>query len=242
LNKMDSSSGKFIELNHPLILHMLTLMRDKHTTPKDFRALLEEIASLMTYEATRDLVLKEVEIETPVCKAFCPVLKERSIAVIPVLRAGLGMVNGILNVIPQAKVGHIGLARDEKTLENTQYYIKFPEDIAEREVLVVDPMLATGGSMAASIMKIKEHGVKRIKVISLIGTKTGVERVLKEHPDVTIFIAKIDEELNEAGYIVPGLGDAGDRLFGTKQKEKACISSSPTFKFKHEDEKGEKQE
>jgi len=216
LNKMDSSSGKFIELNHPLILHMLTLMRDKHTTPKYFRALLEEIASLMTYEATRDLVLKEVAIETPVCKAFCPVLKERSIAVIPVLGAGLGMVNGILNVIPQAKVGHIGLARDEKTLENTQYYIKFPEDIAEREVLVVDPMLATGGSMAASIMKIKEHGVKRIKVISLIGTKTGVERVLKEHPDVTIFIAKIDEELNEAGYIVPGLGDAGDRLFGTK--------------------------
>ena len=210
------TEGHVQELNHPLILHKLTLMRDKNTNPKDFRQLLEEIACLMTYEVTRDLALKDIDIETPVCKTKAPVLKERSIAIIPILRAGLGMVNGILHIFPQAKVGHIGLARNEETLENDQYYLKFPDDIASREVLVVDPMIGTGGSLISAIGKIKEYGVKKLKVMALIGSPDGVKRVLQAHPDVSIFIAKIDEKLNEVGYIVPGLGDAGDRLFGTK--------------------------
>jgi len=216
-------TGKVIELSHPLIQHKLTLMRDKNTNPKDFRALLGEIASLMMYEVTRDLPLKEIEIETPVCKTKAPILKEKAIAVIPILRAGLGFADGVLNVFPQAKVGHIGISRNEETLETTQYYLKFPDDIAKREVLVVDPMIATGGSMIAAIKKIKEYGVTCIKVMGLVASPIGIKNVTEAHPDVTIYIAKIDESLNEKGYIVPGLGDAGDRLFGTKQMGRAKI-------------------
>lgn len=203
-------------MDHPLIQHKLSLMRDKATGSKDFRELLNEIGMLMAYEVTRDLPLKAVEITTPIGPMQTNVISGRKLAVVPILRAGLGMVDGILSLVPAAKVGHIGLYRDPETLEPVEYYCKLPSDIAQRELIVVDPMLATGGSAAAAISFIKKRGGKTIKLMNLIAAPEGIERVQREHPDVDIFVAAVDERLNEHGYIVPGLGDAGDRLFGTK--------------------------
>ena len=203
-------------MDHPLIQHKVSLMRDRETGTKDFRELLEEISMLMAYEVTRDLPLKEVEIETPVCRAKTQVISGKKLAVVPILRAGLGMVDGIMNLVPAAKVGHIGLYRDPDTLEPVEYYCKLPADVEERDLIVVDPMLATGGSASAAISFIKRRGCKSIKLECLIAAPEGIERVQKDHPDVDIFVAAVDERLNDHGYIVPGLGDAGDRLFGTK--------------------------
>ncbi|HIQ70957.1 MAG TPA: uracil phosphoribosyltransferase [Candidatus Onthenecus intestinigallinarum] len=203
-------------MDHPLIQHKVSLMRDRETGTKDFRELLEEISMLMAYEVTRDLPLKEVEIETPVCRAKTKVISGKKLAVVPILRAGLGMVDGIMNLVPAAKIGHIGLYRDPDTLEPVEYYCKLPADVEERDLIVVDPMLATGGSASAAISFIKRRGCKSIKLECLIAAPEGIERVQKDHPDVDIFVAAVDERLNDHGYIVPGLGDAGDRLFGTK--------------------------
>lgn len=203
-------------MDHPLIQHKLTLMRDKTTGVKEFREAVSEIATLMCYEATRDLPLKEITIETPVAEAKVKVISGKKMAIVPVLRAGLGMVDGMLNLIPAAKVGHIGLYRDPETLQPVEYYCKLPNDIAERDVIVVDPMLATGGSASAAITFLKNYGVKHIKLMNIIAAPVGVETVQKDHPDVEIFVAAVDEKLNDHGYIVPGLGDAGDRIFGTK--------------------------
>ncbi len=208
--------SKVVVFDHPLIQHKLSIMRDKDTGVKEFRELLEEIGMLMVYEATRDLETQEVEVETPICTAKCRRLAGRKLAVVPILRAGLGMVDGVLNLIPAAKVGHIGLYRDPETLEPVEYYCKLPADSTEREILVVDPMLATGGSASAAIKFIKARGCTHIRLLNLIAAPEGVERMQKDHPDVDIYIAALDEHLNEHGYIVPGLGDAGDRLFGTK--------------------------
>ena len=208
--------GKVYIFDHPLIQHKLSLMRDKNTGAKEFRELLEEISMLMAYEVTRDLPLKEVEIETPVCRAKTKVISGKKLAVVPILRAGLGMVDGIMNLVPAAKIGHIGLYRDPDTLEPVEYYCKLPADVEERDLIVVDPMLATGGSASAAISFIKRRGCKSIKLECLIAAPEGIERVQKDHPDVDIFVAAVDERLNDHGYIVPGLGDAGDRLFGTK--------------------------
>ena len=203
-------------MDHPLIQHKVSLMRDRETGTKDFRELLEEISMLMAYEVTRDLPLKEVEIETPVCRAKTKVISGKKLAVVPILRAGLGMVDGIMNLVPAAKIGHIGLYRDPDTLEPVEYYCKLPADVEERDLIVVDPMLATGGSASAAISFIKRRGCKSIKLECLIAAPEGIERVQKAHPDVDIYVACVDEKLNSHGYIVPGLGDAGDRLFGTK--------------------------
>ena len=203
-------------IDHPLVQHKVSLMRDKETGPKEFRELLDEISMLMAYEVTRDLPLKEVEIETPVCRAKTKVISGKKLAVVPILRAGLGMVDGIMNLVPAAKIGHIGLYRDPDTLEPVEYYCKLPADVEERDLIVVDPMLATGGSASAAISFIKRRGCKSIKLECLIAAPEGIERVQKDHPDVDIFVAAVDERLNDHGYIVPGLGDAGDRLFGTK--------------------------
>ena len=208
--------SKVVVFDHPLIQHKLSIMRDKRTGVKEFRELLEEIAMLMVYEVTRDLETCEVEVETPICKAKCRRLAGHKLAVVPILRAGLGMVDGVLNLVPAAKVGHIGLYRDPETLEPVEYYCKLPADSTERDILVVDPMLATGGSASAAIQFIKNRGCSRIRLINLIAAPEGVERMQKDHPDVDIYIAALDEHLNEHGYIVPGLGDAGDRIFGTK--------------------------
>ena len=208
--------SKVVVFDHPLIQHKLSIMRDKRTGVKEFRELLEEIAMLMVYEVTRDLETCEVEVETPICKATCRRLAGHKLAVVRILRAGLGMVDGILNLVPAAKVGHIGLYRDPETLEAVEYYCKLPADSTERDILVVDPMLATGGSASAAIQFIKNRGCSRIRLINLIAAPEGVERMQKDHPDVDIYIAALDDHLNEHGYIVPGLGDAGDRLFGTK--------------------------
>ena len=202
--------------DHPLIQHKLSVLRDKSTSVKEFRELVSEIAMLMCYEATRDLQLEDVDVETPVAVAHCKRLAGKKLAVVPILRAGLGMVDGMVNMIPNAKVGHVGLFRDPATLEPVKYYFKMPPDIAERDVIVVDPMLATGGSASAAITFIKETGAQHIKLMSVIGAPEGVARMQKEHPDVDIFVAALDDHLNEHGYIVPGLGDAGDRIFGTK--------------------------
>lgn len=202
--------------DHPLIQHKLSILRDKSTSSKEFRELVSEISQLMCYEATRDLPLVEVEIETPVSKAKAKRIAGKKLAIVPILRAGLGMVDGMLELIPSAKVGHIGLYRDPETLEPVKYYCKLPNDIADRFVIIVDPMLATGGSACAAINFLKECGCAHIKLMSLIGAPEGVERVQKEHPDIDIYIAALDERLNEHSYIVPGLGDAGDRIFGTK--------------------------
>ena len=203
-------------IDHPLIQHKLTLIRDIRTGTKDFRELLEEIAMLMAYELTRDLPLEEIEVETPVAKCRSEVLAGKKISVVPILRAGLGMVNGVLRLIPAAKVGHIGVYRDPQTLKPVEYYCKLPPDVAEREVIVIDPMLATGGSSAAAIDMLKRGGARQIKLMCLVAAPEGVNVVNDAHPDVEIYTAAVDERLNDHGYIVPGLGDAGDRIFGTK--------------------------
>ena len=203
-------------LNHPLIQHKLTIMRKKETGPKEFRELLEEISTLMVYEVTRDLPTEEVEIETPICKMKSKVLAGKKLGIVPILRAGLGMVDGMLNLIPAAKVGHIGMYRNEETLVPVEYYCKLPSDINEREVFVLDPMLATGGSACDAIGQIKKRGAKHIKFIGLVAAPQGLKALHEAHPDVDIYVGALDEKLNENGYIVPGLGDAGDRIFGTK--------------------------
>ena len=208
--------SKVCVFDHTLILHKLSIMRDKDTSVKEFRELVSEIAMLMCYEATRDLPTEEVEIDTPVAHATVKRIAGKKLAVVPILRAGLGMVDGMVSMIPNAKVGHIGLFRDPQTLEPVKYYFKMPPDIEERDVIVVDPMLATGGSASAAISFIKETGVKHIKLMCIIGAPEGVQRMQEDHPDVDIYVAALDDHLNEHGYIVPGLGDAGDRIFGTK--------------------------
>lgn len=203
-------------MDHPLIQHKLTLIRDKNTGTKEFKELVSEVSLLMGYEVTRNLPLEETEIETPVCKAKSKVISGKKLGLVPILRAGLGMVEGMLKLIPAAKVGHIGLYRDPETLEPVEYYCKLPTDIEERELILLDPMLATGGSAVAGIQFLKDKGAKAIKLVCLIASPEGVERVATNHPDVEIYVAAVDERLNDHGYIVPGLGDAGDRLFGTK--------------------------
>ncbi|WP_041606616.1 uracil phosphoribosyltransferase [Halothermothrix orenii] len=208
--------GKVTVIDHPLIQHKLTLIRNKDTGPKEFRELVDEVATLMAYEVTRDLPLEEVEVETPIQKARFKVISGKKLGVVPILRAGLGMLDGVLKLIPAAKVGHIGLYRDPDTLKPVEYYCKLPSDVNERDLIVVDPMLATGGSAAAAISFIKERNPRSIKFMCLIAAPEGVERLQEEHPDVSIFTAAVDEKLNDHAYIVPGLGDAGDRLYGTK--------------------------
>lgn len=208
--------GQVNVLNHPLIQHKLTYIRNKNTGTKEFRELVDEVATLMAFEITRDLPLEEIIIETPVSKATTYQLSGKKLGIIPILRAGLGMVDGILNLIPAAKVGHIGLYRDPKTLKPVEYYVKLPSDIHERELIVVDPMLATGGSASAALTMLKERGARNIKLMCLIAAPEGVQAIQDDHPDIDIYLAALDEKLNEKSYIVPGLGDAGDRLFGTK--------------------------
>ena len=208
--------SKVVEINHPLILHKLAFIRSKDTGAKDFRQLVSEVAMLMGYEVTRDFSMEEVEIETPICKTKCKMLAGKKVAIVPILRAGLGMVDGMLSLIPAAKVGHIGLYRDEETLKPVEYFCKLPQDIAEREVIVVDPMLATGGSAADALTLLKERGAKNLRLACLISSPEGIKAVQEAHPDVDIYVASIDQQLNEKGYLVPGLGAAGDRLFGTK--------------------------
>ena len=203
-------------LDHPLLQHKLSILRDENTGVKDFREVVSEIATLMCYEATRDLPLEEVEIKTPITTAKFKTIAGKKLAIVPVLRAGLGMVDGILTLIPSAKVGHIGLYRDPDTLEPVEYYCKMPNDIAEREVIILDPMLATGGSASAAIQFIKNYEVKNIKLMNIIAAPEGIQRVHHDHPEVDIYCAALDEKLNDHGYIVPGLGDAGDRIFGSK--------------------------
>lgn len=203
-------------LEHPLIQHKLSILRDERTGVKEFREIVGEIAALMCYEATRNLPTQEVEIQTPIAKATCRVLAGKKLAIVPILRAGLGMVDAIVDLIPSAKVGHIGLFRDPDTHEPVKYYCKMPPDISERQVFIVDPMLATGGSASAAIGFLKEYGCRSITLMNIIAAPEGIEVVQRDHPDVDIFIAAVDEKLNENAYIVPGLGDAGDRIFGTK--------------------------
>ena len=203
-------------MDHPLLQHKLSILRDENTGVKDFREVVSELATLMCYEATRDLPLEEVEIKTPITTAKFKTIAGKKLAIVPVLRAGLGMVEGILTLIPSAKVGHIGLYRDPDTLGPVEYYCKMPNDIAEREVIILDPMLATGGSASAAIQFIKNYEVKNIKLMNIIAAPEGIQRVHHDHPDVDIYCAALDEKLNDHGYIVPGLGDAGDRIFGTK--------------------------
>ncbi len=203
-------------MDHPLIQHKIGIIRRVETGSKDFRQIISEIAMLMCYEATRDLKVADIEIETPICRTTVKELRGKKLAIVPILRAGLGMVDGMLNLIPAAKVGHIGLYRDPETLKPVEYYCKLPEDSSEREVFVVDPMLATGGSSVAAIQMLKEKGVKNIRFMCIIAAPEGVELMQKNHPDVDIYVGALDERLNEHGYIVPGLGDAGDRIFGTK--------------------------
>ena len=202
-------------LNHPLVTHKLSILRSKTTGTKEFREIVGELSEFLCYEALKDAELEECEIETPLVKMKTKRLNENKYAFIPILRAGMGMIDGVLNVIPNTKIGHIGLYRDEETLEPHKYYYKVPRDIANREVIIVDPMLATGGSAVDAIKMIKADGVKKIKFLCMIAAPEGIERVQKEYPDVQIFAASLDEKLNEKGYILPGLGDAGDRIFGT---------------------------
>ncbi|WP_159885333.1 uracil phosphoribosyltransferase [Paenibacillus puerhi] len=208
--------GKVFVCDHPLIQHKLTYIRDEHTNTKDFRELVDEVATLMAYEITRDIPLQKVEVRTPVTTAECRVISGRMLGLIPILRAGLGMVDGILKLVPAAKVGHIGLYRDPETLEPVEYYAKLPTDVLERELIVIDPMLATGGSANAAIAALKSRGCTQMKLMCLIAAPEGVQAVQEAHPDVDIYVAAIDDYLDDHGYIVPGLGDAGDRLFGTK--------------------------
>lgn len=208
--------GKVVVIEHPLIQHKLSFIRDKDTGPKEFRELVEEVSMLMAYEVTRDLTLQDTEIETPICKTMTKTLSGKKIGLIPILRAGLGMVDGMMKLIPAAKIGHIGVYRDPETLQPVDYYCKLPGDIAERDLIIVDPMLATGGSACAAIDFLKARGAVTISLVNLIAAPEGIDRVQKFHPDVPIYVAAIDQGLNEHAYIVPGLGDAGDRLFGTK--------------------------
>ncbi len=208
--------SKLVIYNHPLIQHKLTMMRDKNTGSTTFRNLAKEVGMLMVYEMTRELPLEVVEIETPIQKTNAKVLTGKKMAIVPILRAGLGMVEGVLELIPAARIGHIGLYRDPKTHKPVEYFCKLPQDIQDREVYVLDPMLATGGSAAAAIDLLKEKGAKNIKLVCIVGCPEGVELVQKQHPDVDIYLAALDEKLDENFYIVPGLGDAGDRIFGTK--------------------------
>ncbi|MDM5246390.1 MULTISPECIES: uracil phosphoribosyltransferase [unclassified Lysinibacillus] len=208
--------SKVYVFDHPLIQHKLTYIRDKNTGTKEFRELVDEVATLMAFEITRDLPVEEIEVETPVTTAKTKVLSGKKIAIVPILRAGIGMVDGVLKLIPAAKVGHIGLYRDPETLKPVEYYAKLPADVEERDFIIVDPMLATGGSAVEAINSLKKRGAKSIKFMCLIAAPEGVKVIQDEHPDVDIYIAALDEKLNDHGYIVPGLGDAGDRLFGTK--------------------------
>ncbi len=208
--------SKVCVFDHPLILHKLSILRDKGTSVKEFRELVSEIAMLMCYEATRDLPLEDVEIETPVAKATVKRIAGKKLAIVPILRAGLGMVDGMVSMMPNVKVGHIGLFRDPETLEPVKYYFKMPPDIEERDVIVVDPMLATGGSASAAIQFLKDDGAKSVRLMSIIAAPEGIARMQADHPDVDIYVAALDDHLNEHAYIVPGLGDAGDRIFGTK--------------------------
>ena len=203
-------------MTHPLIQHKVSLIRDKNTKVKEFRDMVSEIAMLMCYDATRDFKTVEVEIETPVATAKTPVLAGKDIAIVPILRAGMGMVDGILTLIPNAKVGHIGLYRDPETLEPVEYYCKLPDDIENRDVIVLDPMLATGGSAIAAVTFLKQYGANNIKFMCIIAAPEGLNRLHTTHPDVEIFCAALDKQLNDHGYILPGLGDAGDRIYGTK--------------------------
>ena len=203
-------------IDHPMVQHKLTIMRDKETGSKDFRQLLEEISLLMGYEITRDIPLENKEIETPICKMTAKKVRGRKLAIVPILHAGMGMVKGLQTLVPVAKVGHIGLYRNETTHEPVVYYCKLPEDIQERLVIVTDPMLATGGSSGDALKMLKERGCANIRLMCLVAAPEGIARVQKEHPDVDIYVAAVDERLNEDAYIVPGLGDAGDRIFGTK--------------------------
>ena len=202
--------------DHPLIQHKLTIMRQTSTGPKEFRELLEEISMLMVYEVTRDLPTVDVEIDTPICKTTQKMLAGKKLGIVPILRAGLGMVDGIMNMVPACRIGHIGLYRDPETLEPVEYYCKLPADAEERELLLLDPMLATGGSASDAITLIKKRGCKHIRLVNLIAAPEGIAKVHADHPDVDIYVAGLDECLNDHGYILPGLGDAGDRLFGTK--------------------------
>ncbi len=208
--------GKVHVLDHPLLQHKLTILRNKDTGVKEFREIVSEIAMLECYEATRDLQLEDVEVETPITTGTFKALSGKKLAIVPILRAGLGMVDGILNLIPSAKVGHIGLYRDPETHLPVEYYCKMPPDIAERDVIVLDPMLATGGSAAAAVTFIKGYGCKSVKLMNIIAAPEGIAAVQKDHPDVDIYVAAVDQGLNDHAYIVPGLGDAGDRIFGTK--------------------------
>ena len=202
--------------DHPLIQHKLTIMRQTTTGPKEFRELLEEISMLMVYEVTRDLPTVDVEIETPLCKTTQKMLAGKKLGIVPILRAGLGMVDGIMNMVPACRIGHIGLYRDPETLEPVEYYCKLPADAEERELILLDPMLATGGSASDAITLIKKRGCNHIRLVNLIAAPEGIAKVQQDHPDVDIYVAGLDSHLNDHGYIVPGLGDAGDRLFGTK--------------------------
>ena len=208
--------SKVVVMDHPLIQHKIGIMRRTDTGSKDFRTLVSEVAMLECYEATRDLKLTDVEIDTPICHATVKELKGKKLAVVPILRAGLGMVDGILSLVPTAKVGHVGMYRDEETLQPKEYYCKLPEDIDQRLVLIVDPMLATGGSADAAIEFVKKQGAKQIKFASIIAAPEGIKMLTEKHPDIQIYCGSIDRQLNENGYILPGLGDAGDRIFGTK--------------------------
>lgn len=208
--------GKVYVFDHPLIQHKLTYIRDKNTGTKEFRELVDEVATLMAFEITRDLPLEEIEIDTPVTTAKTKVLSGKKMAIVPILRAGIGMVDGVLKLIPAAKVGHIGLYRDPQTLKPVEYYAKLPADVEERDFIIVDPMLATGGSAIEAINSLKKRGAKSIKFMCLIAAPEGVKAIHDEHPEIDIYIAALDEKLNDHGYIIPGLGDAGDRLFGTK--------------------------
>ena len=203
-------------IDHPMIQHKLTIMRDRETGAKDFRELLKEIALLMGYEVTRDVPLEDVEIETPICKTMAKRVSGRKLAIVPILRAGMGMVDGLLNLVPGARVGHIGLYRNEETHNPVVYYCKLPEDIQDRLVIVTDPMLATGGSACDALTMLKERGCTNIRLMCLVGVPEGIKKVQEAHPDVDIYLAAVDDHLNENAYIVPGLGDAGDRIFGTK--------------------------
>ena len=203
-------------LDHPLIQHKLTQIRQKETSTTQFRQMINEIGGLMVYEITRDLPLEQIEIQTPVATTKANVIAGKKMVVVPILRAGLGMVDGILQMIPSARIGHIGIFRDEETLQPVEYFAKFPDGLDQRDIFIVDPMLATGGSAIAAINSIKKRGAKNIKLVCLVGAPEGVKAVNEAHPDVTIYLASLDEKLNEKGYIVPGLGEAGDRIFGTK--------------------------